>query len=844
MAEPNTKSETISAGDSGRRDVLTTGSRGQEVLDLQRRLSQAGFDTGATDGVFGPQTAEAIRRFQLAAGLPTDGVFGPQTAMYLELYLAVHDPDQPLPDPHDADGRPLLLDVIGMIGTLEDPLERVRRLLEMMDRAQKYEDTEADAEASRFAFQEARAALGGEKAAEALRSEEMRQLMKRFETRGDDRAEQLKKLMEAAASAPDGRTAEKAGQGEPDASGASHPTPSAKAASVTPKIATDIWNREDQLGYAAYARALAALITHHETMPPLTIGIKAQWGAGKTSLMRMVQALLDGQPEHTGMSASDRKSGAVMDAGSITVDGGWQTGVAYKELFRTLEKPSEPAARVLPVESEPGTAFKIQPRVTVWFNAWKYQNSEQLWAGLAHCIVSQVTARLSPVERERFWLKVHARRVDVNKVRQSFYRLVFQEFLPRGIVWAAGALIALATGFVLPKVISLLGFAGSAALVTAMLSDWNKKLKTRMEDSVEGMFRDFVRSPSYEGKLGFLHLVESDLREVLKLVATPERPLVLFIDDLDRCAPHQVAQVVEAINLFLGGDYPDCVFVLGMEPEMVAAALDVSYGAMDEILKETSTAGDRAPLGWRFMEKIIQLPLTIPPPMPEDVDRYLRVLLKGADEGPPAEEKLSEEEVAQAETQMEQAGNLDEVESMTLEKMRQEQSEGKKAVLREASKRVYARKLAMHDPMVQRFINDSATWFNDNPRQIKRYINLFRFYATLRYAYMLDGVYEKPDAPMPPDGALAKFVALSIHWPQAIGWLWVKHDRKQSSLAWMEQKARELASNAKDKNEADTAWEASLKEAHFCQDWALDAEFRSFLAAGEVLGDYQGCRLW
>jgi hypothetical protein len=302
--------------------------------------------------------------------------------------------------------------------------------------------------------------------------------------------------------------------------------------------------------------------------------------------------------------------------------------------------------------------------------------------------------------------------------------------------------------------------------------------------------------------------------------------------------------VVEAINLFLGGDYPDCVFVLGMEPEMVAAALDVSYGAMDEILKETSTAGDRAPLGWRFMEKIIQLPLTIPPPMPEDVDRYLRVLLKGAGEGPPAEEKLSEEEVAQAETQMEQAGNLDEVESMTLEKMRQEQSEGKKAVLREASKRVYARKLAMHDPMVQRFINDSATWFNDNPRQIKRYINLFRFYATLRYAYMLDGVYEKPDAPMPSDGALAKFVALSIHWPQAIGWLWVKRDGKLSSLAWMEQKARELASNAKDKNEADTAWEASLKEAHFCQDWAFDAEFRSFLAAGEVLGDYQGCRLW
>jgi hypothetical protein len=111
-------------------------------------------------------------------------------------------------------------------------------------------------------------------------------------------------------------------------------------------------------------------------------------------------------------------------------------------------------------------------------------------------------------------------------------------------------------------------------------------------------------------------------------------------------------------------------------------------------------------------------------------------------------------------------------------------------------------------------------------------------------AYMLDGVYDKPDAPFPPDGALAKFVALSIHWPQAIGWLWVKRDGEQSSLAWMEHKARELASNAKDEKEADVAGEASLKEDHFSQDWALGAEFRSFLVSGEVIGDYQGCRLW
>lgn len=845
MAEASTQKSPASDIDPGRPDIPSAGAGSKELLDLQQRLLTAGFDPGPPDGIYGPRTADAVRRFQEAVGLRPDGRPGPETARQLALYLDLRDPARPLPDPHDKDGNPVLLDVINMIGVLEDPLQRMRRLLEMMDRAQKYQDTRADAEARRLAFDAARQALAGEQGMDAAHSEPLKSLLEWFKGHGDDRALELDKLMEEATAMPGGRAAEKTTKGGDDSSSGVSPTPSRAAAKATPKIVTDIWNREDQLGYAAYARALGALITHHETTPPLTIGIKAPWGAGKTSLMRMVQALLDGKPEHTGMSADDRRTGAVTDAGSIAVDGDWQTGVRFKELFSTLEKPSEPTESVLPVESEPGTAFKIQPRVTVWFNAWKYQNSEQLWAGLAHCIVSQVTARLSAVERERFWLKLHARRVDVNKVRYSFYRMVFQEFLPWAVVWAGAGVLSFIAGFLLPKTMSLFGFAGSASFITAMLIDWIRRLKARMKDSVEGIFRDFIRSPSYEGKLGFLYLVESDLREVLKLVATPERPLVVFIDDLDRCAPRQVAQVVEAINLFLGGDYPDCVFVLGMEPEMVAAALDVSYGAMDQILKKTSTANDRAPLGWRFMEKIIQLPLSIPPPGPGNIDRYLRVLLRGAGETSEARVRISEKQVAEAEAGIDQAGDLAEVEALTMQKMGQVKSEDEKAALREASKRVYARKLAVRDPQVQRFVTDSAAWFNANPRQIKRYINLFQFYASLRYAYMLDGIYDHPGTPMPTDGALAKFVALSIHWPQAIGWLWSKTDGEEANLARLEQKARELDASGKDKNEADREWEAFLKEARLDQDWALDSEFRRFLAAGnDVLGNYRGCRLW
>ncbi|MEK7251733.1 MAG: peptidoglycan-binding protein [Actinomycetota bacterium] len=53
--------------------LLTIGSRGAAVLDLQRRLIGAGYDPGPIDGAFGARTAAAVGRFQTAEGLPASG---------------------------------------------------------------------------------------------------------------------------------------------------------------------------------------------------------------------------------------------------------------------------------------------------------------------------------------------------------------------------------------------------------------------------------------------------------------------------------------------------------------------------------------------------------------------------------------------------------------------------------------------------------------------------------------------------------------------------------------------------------------------------------------------------
>jgi len=58
---------------------LFIGRVGQDVRMLQARLKQLGYYTGATDGIFGPNTHAAVRSFQSRNYLTVDGIAGPNT---------------------------------------------------------------------------------------------------------------------------------------------------------------------------------------------------------------------------------------------------------------------------------------------------------------------------------------------------------------------------------------------------------------------------------------------------------------------------------------------------------------------------------------------------------------------------------------------------------------------------------------------------------------------------------------------------------------------------------------------------------------------------------------------
>jgi peptidoglycan hydrolase-like protein with peptidoglycan-binding domain len=60
-------------------EMLSNGSSGDAVTALQRKLFAFGFDPGTIDGIFGPKTDQAVRRYQEQKGLQVDGIAGPET---------------------------------------------------------------------------------------------------------------------------------------------------------------------------------------------------------------------------------------------------------------------------------------------------------------------------------------------------------------------------------------------------------------------------------------------------------------------------------------------------------------------------------------------------------------------------------------------------------------------------------------------------------------------------------------------------------------------------------------------------------------------------------------------
>ena len=70
-----------------RSSLIRYGDKGDDVRAVQTALTFLGYSPGNIDGIFGPLTNEAVRRFQADQRIAIDGIVGSETIAALNVEL-------------------------------------------------------------------------------------------------------------------------------------------------------------------------------------------------------------------------------------------------------------------------------------------------------------------------------------------------------------------------------------------------------------------------------------------------------------------------------------------------------------------------------------------------------------------------------------------------------------------------------------------------------------------------------------------------------------------------------------------------------------------------------------
>ena len=385
-----------------------------------------------------------------------------------------------------------------------------------------------------------------------------------------------------------------------------------------PGIRSDEPSHVDRLGMRDDVEMLATLITAASTEPPMAVALLGEWGAGKSSVMLQVQ----------------------------------------DEVERLATRP----------RSDPDDSDYVSNVCQVRFNAWHYSD-DQVWTGLIDHLFRKLAAAAadggtppSPddirAERDRLRQEVLDQKQLCAEL-DSPHRRTSRGLAALGrTAWRNRWRLLLRALFTVPAFIFIAFQLLPSGLVTALSRAWNlahggqqvadwpanslkeeagqaRERLAALEDQlaqVDAAVRlakllkrhgDLDPYGAGRGLLGQVHRdldqLSTDLQRLRKerqlagqLVSPPLERIVLYIDDLDRCPPTRVGEVLAAVHLMLA--LPLFVVMVAVDPRWLLEALHHHYHELFTRNEEgigIFGPGDRPATPLDYLDKIFQIPFTV-----------------------------------------------------------------------------------------------------------------------------------------------------------------------------------------------------------------------------------------
>lgn len=284
----------------------------------------------------------------------------------------------------------------------------------------------------------------------------------------------------------------------------------------------------------------------------------------------------------------------------------------------------------------------------VWFNAWHYEKQEQMFPALLETVRKQAIPSLFSMAGIKFRWRLLQRRAADNKLAATIL-LLLTVFLA-GLVNQQESSIWMQTRCAIeqyfPTDNQQTAKCDALAPKNSGASQANSKEKNKPEDFWQTVLLFFPwLAPLYglwKGMQSFSQpnellsrffnggeqsqtrretsFREQFARDFAAVTEALDRTLILFIDDLDRCQPKSVCEVMETVN-FLASE-GRCHIVFGIWREGVERAIGLSFAdiakefAKIDVLRSGEENSDEAEIrrryGQNYLEKLINIWVTVP----------------------------------------------------------------------------------------------------------------------------------------------------------------------------------------------------------------------------------------
>ncbi len=382
--------------------------------------------------------------------------------------------------------------------------------------------------------------------------------------------------------------------------------------------------------------------------------------------------------------------------------------------------------------------------IPISFDAWKYERSERMWAALSRAIYEQGQKGWSWHRRISFRVRLQFR-------RDGALRLLWGP----GFVFASALAVGLALLLHVSTLAGIVTLASAALGFVAVLS----YLWGTLTDPFKRALDDYTKSQIYEDQLGFTSAAERDIRLLTgQLTKQAGSALIVFVDDLDRCSPDNLVEAIGTINqIFNAPAIGPCVFVLGIDRDVVTAGIEVAYAPTIEKLPTTRQDN----FGLRFLSKIVQLSVAVPTPDVTAIEHLVNAAsapnVGATDAGREPRESVRHERYPEADL----PGPID----FGLERRSRASEAFTVPVLGSSSDRSPSRlpPIAFDEDSVefQEAERFAIAHLDRNPRDVKRFDNAFRL--------QLHVAANTPGCELTFDRneliALAKWVVIRLRWP-------------------------------------------------------------------------------